>query len=248
MKQKLLWPSLAVLGSALALLTGFSYFANAGDMSDKDRAEIEQIVREYILEHPEIIPEAMEVLRDRMQSAVINEHAEALFNNPHTPVAGNPDGDVTVVEFMDYACGYCKVMLPRIQKALVNDGNIRLVLKEFPILGDASVTASKAALAARLQDKYIQFHMALMGARGRLSEDGIFKVAEDVGLDIKKLKKDMEQPEITEIISKNRQLARSLRIEGTPALVVGTRLASGAISYEDLMSLVAHARESKPES
>lgn len=248
MKQKLLWPAMAVLAPALALLTGFSYFASADDLSTKDRAKIEQIVREYILEHPEIIPEAMEVLRDRMQAAVINEHAAALFNDADTPVAGNPDGDVTVVEFFDYACGYCKAMLPRIQKALVNDGNIRLVLKEFPILGDASVTAAKAALAARLQGKYTQFHMALMGTKGRLSEDGIFKVAGEVGLDIRQLKKDMERPDIAEDINNNRQLARSLRIEGTPALIVGTRLASGAVSYEELMALVARARESKPKS
>lgn len=215
----------------------------AQQISKQQRAEIEQIVRDYILEHPEIIPEAMDVLRERMVGDMIGSHSQALFQNSDTPVAGNPDGDVVVVEFFDYACGYCKVMLPRIQRALLDDGNIQLRLIEFPILSDASVTAAQAALAARYQGKYTSFHMALMGMKASLTEELIYQVAEDVGLDVDRLKQDMSRPEIGKMINDNRQLARSLRIEGTPAIVVGHQMASGAISYEDLMGMVAKARD-----
>jgi protein-disulfide isomerase len=215
----------------------------AQQISKQQRAEIEQIVRDYILEHPEIIPEAMDVLRERMVGDMIGAHSQALFQNSDTPVAGNPDGDVVVVEFFDYACGYCKVMLPRIQRALLDDGNIQLRLIEFPILSDASVTAAQAALAARYQGKYTSFHMALMGMKASLTEELIYQVAEDVGLDLDRLKQDMSRPEIGKMINDNRQLARSLRIEGTPAIVVGHQMASGAISYEDLMGMVAKARD-----
>jgi len=225
----------------LVFATGFST-AEGKDIDPIERAKIEQIIRDYLLAHPEVIPEAMEVLRDRMTAATIAEHAEALFRNPADPVAGNPDGDVTIVEFFDYACGYCKRMLPRLRKVLDNDANIRVVFKEFPILSEDSVTAAKAALAARLQGNYLDFHMALMGARGRLSEDRIFEIARSVGLSTSLLKQDMERPELARIISDNRQLARDLGVSGTPAIIVDSTLISGAISYEDLTALIARAR------
>ena len=229
--------------AALFLLAGHITPGIAQTVSDQQRAEIEQIVREYILDHPEIIPEAMDVLRERMVSDLISTHAKALFENPDTPVAGNPKGDVTIVEFIDYACGYCKAMLPRIQRALLEDGNIELRLIEFPILSDTSITAARAALAARYQDKYTPFHMTLMGMKARLTEDKVYTMAKDVGLDVGRLKKDMKRPEIGKMINDNRQLARDLRIEGTPALVVGHKMVSGAVSYDELMEMVAAVRE-----
>jgi len=229
--------------AALFVLAAGVMPGTAQQISKQQRAEIEQIVRDYILEHPEIIPEAMDVLRERMVGDMIDAHGEALFNNPDTPVAGNPDGDVVVVEFFDYACGYCKIMQPRIQRALLDDGNIQLRLIEFPILSDTSITAAQAALAARYQGKYTPFHMALMGMKARLTEDLIYSVAKDVGLDVDRLKKDMNRPEIGKMINDNRQLARSLRIEGTPAMVIGHQMASGAIPYEDMMGMVAKVRD-----
>lgn len=232
--------------SAAFLALGLSLpLAEARDIDPDRRAEIERIVREYLLAHPEVIPEAMEVLRDRMTSAMITENAQALFHTPGDPVAGNSEGDVTVVEFFDYACGYCKMMLPRLRQMLDEDPGVRLVFKDFPILSETSVTAAKAALAARRQDKYVPFHMALMGARGRLGEDRIYAIARDVGLDVTLLKQDMNRPDVAQTIADNRQLARTLGISGTPAIIVGNAMTSGAISFEDLKAEIADARAGK---
>ena len=142
---------------------------------------------------------------------------------------GNPKGDVAMVEFFDYNCGYCKGMFPAMMETVKADGNIRLLMKEFPILGPSSVTATKAALAARKQNKYTELHLALMDHKGSLTDDAVMQVAKDTGLDLARLQKDMADPAVTAIITKNRDLAQDLDIQGTPALVIGDTLVPGAV-------------------
>ncbi|MCR9071983.1 MAG: DsbA family protein [Alphaproteobacteria bacterium] len=155
---------------------------------------------------------------------------------------GNPDGDVTIVEFFDYQCGYCKTMMKPLLDLVQEDGNIRLILKEFPILGPESETAAVASLAAQRQGKYEIFHTALLGLRGRLSTEAIWQVALEAGLDIETLKKDMADPVLQQHIRKSYQLAQALEIQGTPAFTIGNQIIPGAVSKEQLAELVAEAR------
>jgi len=214
-----------------------------------DKARIEQIVRDYLLRNPEVIVEAMRELelreqraRIEMQRRGLSEHRNEIFQDPDAPVMGNPQGDVTLVEFFDYQCGYCKSVFPDLQRLMQADGKVRVVLKELPILGPASIVAAKASLAAQKQGKYAPFHNTLMGLRGPLDEDKIFRAAQSVGLDVARLKTDMEAPEITAQIERNLQLAEDLQINGTPAFIAGDRLIPGAVPLDRLMELVRAQR------
>jgi protein-disulfide isomerase len=153
--------------------------------------------------------------------------AGTLLRDPGSPVIGNPEGDVTLVKFTDYQCGFCKAADPRIQKLVADDPKVRVVVKEFPILGPVSVTAAKAALASRRQGKYEAYHHAMMGYRGKLTSDDIFAMAAKVGLDFAALKADMESPEVTDQIIATFDLARALKITLTPAYIVNATVLSG---------------------
>jgi protein-disulfide isomerase len=166
----------------------------------------------------------------------------ALLRDPATPVIGNPQGDVAVIEFFDYTCPYCKAVEPRLQKLLKDDKRVKLVLKEFPILTPESLIAAKAALASVKQGKYQQYHQALIGFRGRLETDVIFDTAKNVGLDVDRLRKDMEAPQITDEIIANFNLARSLRIFETPGFIVGGHMLTGPSAEIDFPKVVAAAR------
>ena len=164
---------------------------------------VRDLVKEYLLKNPEIIVEALQDLRRRQQLAKEKQAREALvkrrdelLRDKDTPVGGNPKGDVTIVEFFDYQCGYCKRVMQTVIDSTKADGNVRVVFKEFPILGETSLVAAQAALASHKQGKYEAFHFALMGHRGRLSPDVIMSIAKSVGLDVKKLKDDMAAPDI----------------------------------------------------
>ncbi|HZH26293.1 MAG TPA: DsbA family protein [Azospirillaceae bacterium] len=216
-----------------------------------NRAEIERIVREYILANPEIIMEAVEILRERQAKAeqdqarrALAERRTEILNDPNAPVAGNPQGDVTLVEFFDYQCGYCKSVHPTVKDLVAGDGRIRRVYKEFPILGPASVVASRAALAARNQGKYLEMHDALMEARGQMDEALVMRIARSVGLDVERLKRDMQAPDIEQHIQANRALATALGIQGTPAFIIGDQLVPGAADLATLRGLVRQARGS----
>jgi protein-disulfide isomerase len=219
-------------------------------LSEAQKKEVKSLVREYILENPEIVTEAVQLLQDREEKnkaskvvAAINSNKAALFNPPEGTVLGNPKGDVTLVEFFDYNCGYCKQVFPTLMETVKEDGKVKLVVKEFPILGNPSVVASRAALASRKQNKYNEFHTAMLSHRGSLTEESIMKIAADVKLDVKKLQADMKAPEINEILTKNHQLAQALGIEGTPAIVVGETLVPGALQKDHLKELIADARK-----
>ena len=211
---------------------------------------IENIVREYILKNPEIIIEAARILRMRKETAARNQtrrtvlaRRDELFNDPASPVGGNPQGDVTVVEFFDYQCPYCKRVLPSIQALLAEDGNLRYVFKEFPILGKASVFAARAALAAQRQGKYLEFHMAVMPAKGKLTEAKVMRLAKTAGLDVDRLRRDMADGTIDDSIRRNLELASALNVNGTPAFVIGDTVVPGAVDIDTLRSLIARERQ-----
>lgn len=233
-----------VLTLALALAP-----ARAEEQAPADQAEFEARVRAYLIAHPEVIVEALQELERRQQAATdvkqkqaILDHRDALIASPDDPVAGNPAGAVTVVEFFDYRCPYCKAVAHDMIDTLEDEGDVRIVFKEFPILGPESEQAAKAALAARLQGKYLPFHRALMAHKGQLDEAALFRVAEEVGLDVARLRQDMTTAEIDETISRNLALANALAIGGTPAFVVGDSLVPGAVDMKTLRDLVAKAR------
>ncbi|GIL00076.1 MAG: DSBA oxidoreductase [Alphaproteobacteria bacterium] len=215
-----------------------------------DQAEFEARIRAYLMEHPEVIVEALQELERRQQAATqakqkqaISDFRDELTGQAGDPVAGNPAGAVTVVEFFDYRCPYCKAVAQDMIDTLTAEGDVRIVFKEFPILGPQSEQAARAALAARLQDKYLPFHQALMAHKGELDEAALFGIAEEVGLDVARLRTDMDSAEIDETISRNIKLANTLAIGGTPAFVVGETLVPGALDMDTLRKLVAEARE-----
>ena len=218
---------------------------------DRDKKAIETIINDYLLEHPEVILRALQVLEERKQAAKATKVKNALAKNraalerdTNTPVAGNPNGDVTVVEFFDYRCPYCKRVGPAIQRLLKEDSNIRVVFKEWPILGPDSYFAAKAALGAREQGKYIEFHEKIMATR-HVTESNVLKAAKELGIDLDKLRKDMKSPKVERHIKQSMGLARDLGIKGTPAFVIDDRLIPGATTYAALVQAVAEARARK---
>jgi protein-disulfide isomerase len=210
--------------------------------------QVEKIVRDYLLREPEIIYEALQELQRRQaeaeaarQKAAIAAHQGELLDAPNTPVGGNPDGDVTLVEFFDYRCAYCRRVVPSMRTLLDEDRGLRVVFKEFPVLGEDSVRAARAALASQQQDGYVPFHFALMAADD-LSMQGIRAAAAAVGLDPDRLEADMSSPEVTAAIEANYELANQLGIEGTPAFVIGDQLIPGAVDKARLDQLIRQAR------
>ncbi|HEX6113472.1 MAG TPA: DsbA family protein [Geminicoccaceae bacterium] len=210
--------------------------------------QIEKIVREYLLREPEIVYQALEELQRRQaeaaaarQQAAILENQRELLNDPASPVGGNPEGEVTLVEFFDYRCAYCRRVVSSMRALLDEDRDLRVVFKELPVLGPDSVRAARAALASRRQNGYVPFHFALMTADD-LSLQGIRAVAEAVGLDADRLEADMTAPEVNAAIEANYALANELGIEGTPAFVIGTQLIPGAVEKARLEQLIREAR------
>jgi protein-disulfide isomerase len=235
------------LGMALSLVGG-AQAESEGSQVELPVEQVEKIVRDYLLREPEIIYQALEELQRRQAEAVAERQRAAvaanraqLVDQAGDPVAGNPAGDVTLVEFFDYQCQYCRRVVPSLRALLAEDQDLKVVFKEFPILGEASVTAARAALAARAQDRYLPFHFALMSARD-LSLDSIMALAESVGLDTERLAGDMQSPAIETQLQANLALARELGIEGTPAFVVGDELIPGAVDKTRLAQLIEEAR------
>jgi protein-disulfide isomerase len=206
-------------------------------------------VRDYLLEHPEVIMEAVGRLEARKRAAeegeaqtALKAQADEVFNDPASPVGGNPAGDVTIVEFFDYNCPYCRRVAGPMRETMAADAQLRVVYKEFPILGPNSVFAAKAALAAHRQGRYVAFHDALMQVKGAADEAGVLRIAAEIGLDVERLKSDMADPAIQSAIERNLKLAQALRIAGTPGFVIGDQILRGATDAATLQSLVAKAR------
>jgi protein-disulfide isomerase len=214
-----------------------------------DQAKVEQIIHDYLMAHPEVIIEAVDKYQKDQEKASAQKQAQALVDRRdellHTaadPVIGNPNGDVTIVEFFDYRCPYCKSVAASFIDLYEKDGKVRLVLKEFPILGPESEFAAKAALAAQKQDKYREFHLAMMAFKGKLTDDDVRRLAAQVGIDVAKLEQDMKDPSVADTINRNYALAEALGIKGTPAFILGNELVPGAITADEMQKRIAALR------
>jgi protein-disulfide isomerase len=244
--------SIAALFLVATLGMGQTIAQPASPMSSK-AAELdpfEQRVREYLLKNPEVIMEALQILQERQRAAeaenfkrTIAERSDEILNDPAAPVGGNPEGDVTLVEFFDYNCPYCRRVAPTVADLEEADPNLRIVYKEYPILGPGSQFAARAALASRRQSKYVPFHNALMQATEQVTEEIVMEIARAVGLHLEQLRSDMQDPAIEAAIARNLQLADALGINGTPSFVIGDRAVPGAVELRALQGLVARARQ-----
>jgi protein-disulfide isomerase len=242
-----------VLAFALAcgLITGFHAGAvDAAEFSSAEREAIEEIIHDYLLKNPDVMIEALRDAEERLNreadakaTKVISDRRSEIFDDPATPVGGNPHGDVSIVEFFDYRCPYCKQVLPALQTVLKEDHNLRFVYKEMPVLGPVSVVAAHAALAAQRQGKYEAFHTAMMATKGQITDDTVYKVAGSIGLDIDRLKQDMTTPEIDRALKANLALAEELNIRGTPGFIIGKKIVPGALDLDALKNMVAEARK-----
>lgn len=224
--------------------------AQAAEFNDAQKKELGDIIRQYLLENPEVVRDAMQELERKQQVAEDAARTDSLkamsaeiFHSKDDLVAGNPKGKVTMVEFFDYNCGYCKRAFPDVMKMIDTDKDLKLVMKEFPILGPGSVYAARAALASRQQGKYWEYHMALMAHEGRIDEAVADQIAQATGLDVKKLKADMEADEVNQVINRNMQLADSLKIQGTPAFIIDETVIPGAVGFDALAAVVKQIRD-----
>lgn len=226
--------------------------AEAGAVTPVQRQQIEAIIKSYLLANPEIFLDVQTALEAKLEKeqakklkVAITQNAAEIYRAPDASVAGNPKGDITVVEFFDYNCGYCKRGLLDVIKLVDTDPNVRVVFKELPILSKGSEEASLVALAARRQGKYWEMHKAMLGAKGRLNEAAALHIAEKLGLDMDKLKKDMASPEVKAEVAKSEALAKKMGVNGTPHFLVGDRAIPGAPEdlYEQLQRNVTEMRK-----
>jgi protein-disulfide isomerase len=235
----------AILTIGLLLPSG----VGAQEFSQEQREELGEIIREYLIENPQVLREMIQALEVQERQAdaaaakaAIAEQGDEIYRSDDDFVAGNPEGSVTMVEFFDYNCGFCKRAMGDVVKLVETDQDLRVVLKEWPILSEGSLFGAKAALASRRQGKYWEFHMALMETR-RVDEATTLEAARSVGLDVEQLQADMEQPEVTEVIERNARLAESIGIQGTPAFLIDNQLIEGAVGYDALSAAVARVRD-----
>jgi protein-disulfide isomerase len=239
---------------AAAMLLAAPVSALAQAFSDSQRHEIEDIIKDYLVNHPEVMQDVMAAIDKKQQEAdaekartTIKQNNATLFNSPHQVVLGNPQGNVTMVEFFDYNCAFCKRALPDMLSLLKTDPNIKFVLKEFPVLGQGSVEAAHVAVAARMQDstgkKYIEFHQKLLGGRGPADKARALAVAKEVGFDMTRLEKDMDSDEVKTTIDENMKLAEDLGVSGTPSYIVGDEVVVGAVGLDALKEKIAADRK-----
>jgi protein-disulfide isomerase len=240
----------AVLLAVSALGIARPPLAAASDFTPDQKKEIEAIIGQYLKSHPDVLIDAIQAADDKLKADAKDKATQALaanrqqvYDDPQSPVAGNPNGNVTLVEFFDYRCPYCKQVEPSLEKLVGEDHQLKFVFKEFPVLGPESEVAARVALAAKKQGKYDAFHRAMMNTAGHIDETVIYKVAASVGLDMDRLKQDMASPDIEKELKANLDLGKTLDLDGTPSFIVGTTIVPGAISAADLKQLVADARK-----
>jgi protein-disulfide isomerase len=249
MRYLLRFPAAAALAAALAV----SQPAQAQSFGPQQRGEIERIVKDYLLSHPELLQEVMSELEKRQAQAeaekhraAVKEHSPAIFASPRQVTLGNPQGDVAVVEFFDYNCSYCKRAMADMLELIKGDGKLKFVLKEFPVLGDGSVQAAQVAAAVRMQDKtgkkYLEFHQKLLGGRGPADKARALAVAKEIGLDVARIEKDMASDEVKATLEESFKLAEALGLNGTPSYVVGNDVVIGAVGLNALKEKINSAR------
>src|SRR5499425_1932089 len=245
------------LVAATFALAALATPASAQSFSPDQRGEIEKIVREYLLSNPQLLQDVMAELEKRQAAAevekhraAIKEHAGLIFDSPRQVTLGNPKGDVVFVELFDYNCGYCKRAMADMLDLMKADPQLKVVLKEFPVLSQGSVEAAQVAVAVRMQDptgkKYLDFHQKLLGGRGPADKARALAVAKDIGLDMAKLEKDMASPEAKATIEENFKLAEEMGMNGTPSYVIGKQIVVGAVGFNTLKEKVNAARCGKP--
>lgn len=239
--------TIAMIASAqMALAT------EIGSMTDAERAAFRAEIRDYLLENPEVLFEALEVYEQRQQLAQANadvsliaDNAAEIFDDPNSWVGGAPNGDITIVEFLDYRCGYCRRAFPEVAELVETDGNIRIIIKEFPILGEQSTLASRFAIAVRNTagfDKYKEAHDLLMTLRGDVNEASLATLAEKLDLDLQQIQVAMRGPEVDQELNANRALAQKLGINGTPSFVVQNEMLRGFAPLDGMRAIVARQR------
>jgi len=241
---------LSAAAAAALLMLGAP--VRADNFSAAQRGEIETIIKEYLIAHPEVLEEAGAELEKRKQAAEaektkqeIASHTQALFYSPRQVTVGDTKGEVTLVEFFDYNCGYCKRALADLTSIMKDDPKLRVVLKEFPVLGPGSVEAAQVAVAVRMQDsgkKYFDFHQRLLGSRGQADKAHALAAAKEAGFDMARIEKDISSPEVRASIEENIKLAEALNLNGTPSYVVGSEVVVGAVGLEALKQKVNVAR------
>ncbi len=228
---------------AAAMLFAAPVAAPAQTFSPDQRQQVENIVKDYLMAHPEVVQEVLAAVEKhqkdaeaQQQRATIRANNATLFNSPHQVVLGNPHGKIEMVEFFDYNCGFCKHALPDMVKLLDTNHDIKFVLKEFPVLGEGSVEAARVAVAARMQDpkKYMQFHQKLLGGRGAADKARALAVAKELGFDTARIERDMTSEEVNTTIAEDMKLADALGVNGTPSYVVGDELVVGAVGFDEL--------------
>jgi len=240
---------LIALGLLLAAVGGYAFKEFAVARDPAPQAAIDQAISQYLKNHPDEVVAALKLAQANAQqqqqvqaTQALEQKQDQIFNNPADPVIGNPQGDVTIVEFFDYRCPYCKRVADSLAELLKDDPNLRLVYKEFPILGPESVVAARIALAAQKQGKYAEVHEAFMAHKGSFEEADLLELAAEVGADKARLQSDMQDPAIQGQLEANDSLAATLGITGTPGFLFGKHLVPGAVSLDDMKKLVTAAR------
>jgi protein-disulfide isomerase len=249
--------SLPKIGQALALLGTLavapSAMAQGAVFNEQQKQAIGEVVKEYLLKNPEVLTEVIAELEKRQaeaqqvaQAGAVKETKQSLLNASHSYVVGNPSGDITLVEFFDYNCGYCKKALADVQTLMKSDPKLRVVLKDFPVLGPDSVEASRVALAAKNQlqgQKLFDYHVKVMDTRGRVNGERALAVAKEMGLDMARLQKDIEGADVRNALQENMALGDKLNLTGTPAFIIGETVIPGAVGIEPLKQVVDNVRQ-----
>lgn len=247
----------ALIGAATLLGAGVAFATtdplSATEFTGKQKTDIEKIVHDYLLSNPEVIKDAIDELDKRQKVAeaatrekVMTEQGDKLLNSPNQAVVGNPNGDVTLVEFFDYNCGYCKQSLNAVAKLIEDDPKLRVVLKDFPILGSGSIEAAQVATAARMQlssGKFWDFHRKLLTARGSIGKAQAMAAAREVGADMDRLEKDLAKPDVQAALREVAALADQLHFEGTPSWVIGKEAIVGGLPSSTLKSKIDNVRK-----
>jgi protein-disulfide isomerase len=241
--------SLAVALAAFSLATPLA----ADEFSASQKSEIGSIIKDYIMKNPELLRDAINELEAHDKAAeanarnkLVSDPESPIYTSPYQAVVGNQDGKVTLVEFFDYNCGYCKKMLPDIGRLIKNEPDLRVILRDYPILSDASVDAAEVAAAVRNQfkgDKFWEFHQKLLGSRGPVGRQEALAVAQELGADMNKINKDMDAPTVKEGLDESDRLGRDLALNGTPSYVVGDEVVVGAIGYDALKAKLDNVRK-----
>lgn len=237
-------PEAGAAPAQIAAATGASF-------TGAQKAELETLIKDYIMNNPKVLMDSVNNMRTAEQKSqedgaiqALKDNSDYLFKGP-LPDVGSKNADITIVEFFDYNCGYCKQGYEAVQQGLDNDKNLRFVFVDFPILSDASHLASRYALAAQKQGKYFELHRELMKFKGPKTEESILGLAKTAGLDVEKLKVDVNSPDVEAAIKKNTELAQKLAITGTPAFIIGDQIIRGYIPYEGMKTMIADQRKKK---